>query len=137
MASDTFIYFNDVNGLFSAIHDSLKDGGYAVFSLENVSVDNEKRCVSSLLYLELELEIVSYTLCLLLRLNQLKPDWHWQIGASGRIAHRKSYIEDTAKDHSLSVVLYEKLDSFRTEKGVGVRGHFFVLKKGIIGKDEL
>ena len=49
VASDTFIYFNDVNGLFSAIHDSLKDGGYAVFSLENVSVDNEKRCVSSLL----------------------------------------------------------------------------------------
>ena len=48
MASDTFIYFNDVNGLFSAIHDSLKDEGYAVFSLENVSVDNEQRCVSHL-----------------------------------------------------------------------------------------
>lgn len=45
VASDTFIYFNDVNNLFSAIHDSLKYGGYAVFSLENVSVDNEQRCV--------------------------------------------------------------------------------------------
>ena len=81
--------------------------------------------------------LILYTFCFLLRLDQLKPEWRWQIGASGRIAHRKSYIEDTAKDHSLSVVLYEKLDSFRTEKGVGVRGHFFVLKKGIIGKDEL
>ena len=49
VASDTFIYFNDVNGLFSAVHNSLKDGGYAVFSLENVSVDNEQRCVSYLM----------------------------------------------------------------------------------------
>lgn len=49
VASDTFIYFNDVNGLFSSIHDSLKGGGYAVFSLENVSVDNEQRCVSYLM----------------------------------------------------------------------------------------
>ena len=88
-------------------------------------------------YLHLELQLVSYSLCFPHRLDQLKPDWHWQIESSGRIAHRKSYIEDTAKDHSLSVVLYEKLDSFRTEKGVGVRGHFFVLKKGNNGKDEL
>ena len=135
MASDTFIYFNDVSVLFSAIHNSLKGGGYAVFSLENVSVDNEQRCVSHLM--SSSSSLLSYAPCLLHRLNQLKPDWRWQIGASGRIAHRKSYIEDTAKDHALSVVLYEKLDSFRTEKGVGVRGHLFVLKKGIIGKDEL
>ncbi|KAL9191055.1 hypothetical protein ACHAXT_000761 [Thalassiosira profunda] len=112
VAADTFIYFNDLNDLFDLTQAGLEEGGYAVFSLENVSVDNEKR------------------------LRMLKPDWRWQLTPSGRVAHRKEYVEETAKFHSLETVLYEKLDNFREEQGVGVRGHLFVMKKQT-GKDEL
>lgn len=51
-------------------------------------------------------------------LQQLKPLWRWQITPSGRIAHRKEYVEEIAEAHSFDVVLYEKLDNFREEKGV-------------------
>jgi predicted TPR repeat methyltransferase len=105
VAADSFIYFNDLGELFAAIEGALEDGGYAVFSLENVSNDNE------------------------LRLSTLKPDWRWQITSSGRIAHRKKYVEAAATENSLHVALYEKLDGFREENGVEVPGHFFVLKK--------
>ena len=67
----------------------------------------------------------------------MKPDWRWQLTPSGRVAHRKEYVEDTAKVHSLETVLYEKLDNFREENRVGVRGHMFVMKKQKPGKDEL
>ncbi|KAL7549878.1 hypothetical protein ACHAWF_013135 [Thalassiosira exigua] len=112
VAGDTFIYFNDLNDLFEAIRVSLEDGGYAVFSLENVSIENEKR------------------------LLQLKRNWRWQLTPSGRVAHRKEYVEETAKAHSLDTILYEKLDDFRAESGQGVRGHLFVLKKHLQGNDE-
>ncbi|KAL7533779.1 hypothetical protein ACHAXR_006868 [Thalassiosira sp. AJA248-18] len=113
VAADTFIYFNDLSALFAAINVSLEEGGYAIFSLENVSVENENR------------------------LNQLKPDWRWQLTPSGRVAHRKEYVEETAKAHSLDTILYDKLDDFREEKGRGVRGHMFVLKKQTPRNDEL
>ena len=71
------------------------------------------------------------------RLNQLKPGWRWQLTPSGRVAHRKQYVKDIARVHSLDTILYEKLDDFREENGVGVRGHMFVLKKQTQGKDEL
>ena len=63
------------------------------------------------------------------RLQQLKPQWRWQLTPAGRIAHRKEYVEDVANSHSFDVILYEQLDDFRKENGVGVRGHLFVLKK--------
>ena len=43
VAADTFIYFNDLNELFSAIETGLEEGGYTVFTLENVFDDNESR----------------------------------------------------------------------------------------------
>mmetsp|Transcript_12889 Transcript_12889/g.23155 ORF Transcript_12889/g.23155 Transcript_12889/m.23155 type:complete len:614 (-) Transcript_12889:272-2113(-) len=113
VAADTFIYFNELSILFDAIKMGLAEGGYAIFSLENVSIENEKR------------------------LDQLKPNWRWQLTPSGRVAHRKQYVEETARAHSLDTILYEKLDNFRAESGVGVRGHMFVLKKQAQGKDEL
>ena len=54
-----------------------------------------------------------------------------QLTLSGRVAHRKQ------RAHSLNTVLYKKLDDFGTENGRGVRGHIYVLKKAIYGKDEL
>ena len=45
VAADTFIYFNDLNELFAAIKAGLEEGGYAIFSLENVSIENERRYV--------------------------------------------------------------------------------------------
>ena len=105
--------FNDLNQLFTSIATGLEEGGYAIFSLENVSIENEKR------------------------LNKLKPDWRWQLTPSGRVAHRKEYVSLTAKAHSLETVLYEKLDAFRRENGKDVRGHMFVLQKQAHAKDEL
>lgn len=113
VAADTFIYFNDLNSLFAAMEAGLEEGGYAVFSLENASVENENR------------------------LNQVKRDWRWQLTPSGRVAHRKEYVEETAKANSFETVLYEKLDNFREENGRGVRGHMFVLKKNAQRNDEL
>ena len=71
------------------------------------------------------------------RLDQVKPDWRWQLTPSGRVAHRKQFVEATAAKHSLNVILYETLDNFREESGRGVRGHMFVLKKDTGVKDEL
>ena len=105
--------FNDLNQLFTSIAAGLEEGGYAIFSLENVSIENEKR------------------------LNKLKPDWRWQLTPSGRVAHRKEYVSLTAKALSLETVLYEKLDAFRRENGKDVRGHMFVLQKQAQTKDEL
>jgi len=80
-------------------------GGYAVFSLENVPAAMESK------------------------LDEHVKGWRWQFQPSGRIAHRKSYIEKTAKSHELDVSLYGDLDGFRREKGRDVRGHMFLLKK--------
>lgn len=117
IAADTFIYINDLNQLFMAIKDALEAGAYAVISLENVSTDNEKRLLAN------------------------RPEWRWQITPSGRIAHRKEYVEAVARENSFEVVKYDNLDGFRREKSVDVPGHFFMLKKvaseTTTGKDEL
>ena len=112
VAADTFIYFNDLSQLFATMRDALEKGGLALFSLENVSKENEKRLLAQ------------------------RPEWRWQITPSGRISHRKKYVEAVAAENSFEVVLYENLDGFRREKNVDVPGHFFVLKK-VSGKDEL
>jgi predicted TPR repeat methyltransferase len=91
----------------------IHDGGYAVFSLENVSGESEAR------------------------LDMIVPQWRWQLTPSGRVAHRKEYVEDVAKANSFEIIIYEKLDNFRKEKGHGVRGHLFILRKKALGKDEL
>ena len=85
--------------------DGLVEGGFAAFTLENVSVDDE--------------ETLSIT----------KPDWRWQLTASGRFAHRKQYVLNMGKENSLRLVHYEPLIDFRYENGVGVRGHIFVMQK--------
>jgi predicted TPR repeat methyltransferase len=113
VAADTFIYFNDLSDLFASLQAGIEDGGYAVFSLENVSQESETR------------------------LNELVPQWRWQMQPSGRVAHRKEYVEDVAKAHRFQTILYEKLDNFREEKGSGVRGHLFVLRKDTSVNDEL
>jgi predicted TPR repeat methyltransferase len=105
VAADTFIYFNDLGQLFAAMKDALEVDGYALFSLENVSNDNEKRLLAH------------------------RPEWRWQITPSGRIAHRREYVETVANDNSFEVALYKDLNGFRKENGVDVPGHFFVLKR--------
>ena len=43
VAADSYIYFGDLDPLFASMEESLEDGGYVAFTLENVSEDNEKR----------------------------------------------------------------------------------------------
>ena len=105
IAADAFNYFTELDDLFAAMYRALAYGGYAIFSLENVPAAMESR------------------------LDEHVKDWRWQFQPSGRIAHRKSYIEKTAKSHEFDVALYGDLDGFRTEKGADVRGHMFLLKK--------
>lgn len=105
VAADTFIYFNNLSELFAAMKYALEEGGYAIFSLENVSKDNGQRLLNH------------------------KPEWRWQITPSGRIAHRKEYVEAVARQNSFEVVLYDNLDGFRREKSADVPGHVFVLRK--------
>ena len=69
-------------------------------------------------------------------LDTSKPDWRWQLTASGRFAHRKEYIATVGKKHDLEVVHYEKLDGFRHEHGKDVRGHLFVMKKVVVAKSD-
>lgn len=72
------------------------------------------------------------------RLNNLKPDWRWQLTPSGRVAHREKYVKDIARARGLSLVSYERIDGFRQERGQDVRGHFFVFaKKQQASKEEL
>ena len=108
IAGDSYIYFGDLAELFQSMYDGLMDGGFAAFTLENVSTDDEQT------------------------LSISKPDWKWQLTASGRFAHRKEYVEQTGQDYSLKVVHYEELIDFRYENGVGVRGHIFVMQKNAL-----
>lgn len=113
VAGDSFIYFGDLDPLLESIRDGLADDGYVAFTLENVSLDNE--------------EI----------LDQTKPDWRWQLTASGRFAHRKKYVANTGNKFGLVLIHYESLDGFRSEHGIDVRGHLFVMQKkgNIIGQE--
>lgn len=114
VAADTLIYFNDLTDLFASMKAGIEEGGYAVFSLENVSEESEAR------------------------LNAIVPQWRWQLTPSGRVAHRKEYVEDIATASGFQTILYDKLDNFRVEKGEGVRGHLFVLRKdSSLQNDEL
>ena len=114
MASDAYIYFGDLDPLFASMEEGLKVGGYAAFTLENVNLDTEESLLQS------------------------KPDWRWQLTASGRFAHRKEYVEAVSAAHHFRIQHYEPLDGFRYEHGVGVRGHLFVLQKTDTGSsDEL
>jgi predicted TPR repeat methyltransferase len=111
VASDSFIYFGDLAPVFEAMREGLVDGGYCAFSLENISEEYQ------------------------VSLDKAKPDWRWQLTPSGRFAHRKQYVETVATQYSMDVVRYETLDAFRHEKGEGVRGHLFVLRKAAKDKE--
>lgn len=84
VAADSYIYFGDLDPLFAAMYEGLAEGGFAAFTLENAS--DEKL------------------------LDTSKPDWRWQLTASGRFAHRKDYVVTTAKQHSMDVIHYEPLN---------------------------
>ena len=62
-------------------------------------------------------------------LAETKPDWRWQLTASGRFAHHKEYIASVGRQRGLTTVYYQALDGFRHEGGKNVRGHIFVMKK--------
>jgi len=116
VAGDSYIYFGDLDPLFEAMRIGLEDGGYAAFTLENVDEENEELLLKT------------------------KPEWRWQLTASGRFAHRREYVLEVAESHGLTLVHYEPLDNFRYERGVGVRGHIFVMRKSsssTTNKDEL
>jgi predicted TPR repeat methyltransferase len=114
VAGDSYIYFGDLDVLFESMQVGLADNGYAAFTLEDVSKEDEEALAES------------------------KPDWRWQLTASGRFAHRKDYVVAAALKHNLELVRYEPLDGFRYEHGVAVRGHLFVVKKaGNIDHQEL
>jgi predicted TPR repeat methyltransferase len=106
IAADSYIYFGDLDPLFAAMAEGLKVGGYAAFTLESVNAESE------------------------VSLQESKPDWRWQLTASGRFAHRKEYVEAVSRTHGLRIQHYEPLQDFRYERGVGVNGHVFVLQKG-------
>jgi predicted TPR repeat methyltransferase len=63
-------------------------------------------------------------------LSEMKPDWRWQLTASGRFAHRKDYVVSVGEAVGLDLLHYESLDGFRHEHGKDVRGHLFVMRKG-------
>ena len=85
-------------------------------------------CHFKLLYVFI---LLSYfrTIMLYFRLSESKPDWRWQLTASGRFAHRKDYVVSLANQNSFRVLYYESIDGFRSESGKEVRGHLFVLNK--------
>lgn len=70
------------------------------------------------------------------RLEQSKPDWRWQLTASGRFAHRKEYVQSVGEGRGLKLVHYEPMTDFRYENGVGVQGHIFVMQKQTSGADQ-
>jgi predicted TPR repeat methyltransferase len=105
IAADSFIYFGDFDPVLTAINRGLERNAYVAFTLENVSIENERALAGS------------------------SADWRWQLQPSGRFAHRKSYVETSAQRHGLQVIYYETLDGFRYEQGAAVRGHLFVLQK--------
>jgi predicted TPR repeat methyltransferase len=89
IAADSFIYFGDLDPLFDAIRVGLQDhNGYIAFTLENVDMDTERV------------------------LDTSKPQWRWQLTASGRFAHRKEYVLQTAIDHGLELVHYESMGKY-------------------------
>eukprot|EP00816_Leptocylindrus_hargravesii_P006055 CAMPEP_0196815820 /NCGR_PEP_ID=MMETSP1362-20130617/52083_1 /TAXON_ID=163516 /ORGANISM="Leptocylindrus danicus, Strain CCMP1856" /LENGTH=493 /DNA_ID=CAMNT_0042192937 /DNA_START=113 /DNA_END=1591 /DNA_ORIENTATION=+ len=111
IAGDSYIYFGDLNELFASMKEGLANGGFAAFTLENVSKETE------------------------MQLGKSKSDWRWQLTPSGRFAHRKAYVEEMAMHHSLRIIHYEELIDFRFENGIGVRGHIFVLQKQTNSKE--
>mmetsp|Transcript_40932 Transcript_40932/g.96050 ORF Transcript_40932/g.96050 Transcript_40932/m.96050 type:complete len:95 (+) Transcript_40932:1496-1780(+) len=85
--------------------DGMQIGGYIAFTLENVNPENEES------------------------LSVTKPDWKWQLSASGRFVHRKEYVLSVAKEYSFDLVYYDTLEGFRFENGIPVRGHLFIMQK--------
>ena len=91
VAADSFIYFGNLDPLFESISVGLRNDdpeGYIAFTLENVNVENEKL------------------------LETTKPNWRWQLTASGRFAHRKEYVIRTGHEHGLALVHYEPMGMF-------------------------
>jgi predicted TPR repeat methyltransferase len=113
VAADSYIYFGDLEPLFHSMQKGLQEGGYAAFTLENVDADT--------------LEVLS----------ESKPNWRWQLTASGRFAHNRRYVEEIGKDHDLQLMHYEPLENFRYENGKGVGGHIFVVQKRSATDQEL
>jgi len=107
IAADSYIYFGDLVPVFKAMQEGVGNEGIIAFTLENVSEDFEKS------------------------LYETKPDWRWQLTPSGRFAHRKGYAELIGEQHNFQLIHYERMDSFRLENGVGVRGHLFVMQKHV------
>ena len=70
------------------------------------------------------------------RLEQSKPDWRWQLTASGRFAHQKEYVQSVGEAHGFKLVHYEQMTDFRYENGVGVQGHIFVMQKQTRSADQ-
>ena len=116
VAADSYIYFGDLDPLFDSMRKGLTSGGYAAFTMENVDTEAEAS------------------------LEESKPDWRWQLTASGRFAHRKEYVEEVSRKHGFRIFYYQAMNDFRYEKGQGVRGHLFILQRvqdGSNGSDEL
>ena len=79
--------------------------------------------------LECTIFLMLVVLTLVHSLAESKPDWRWQLTASGRFAHRKEYVQSVGEAHNLNVLYYEPMADFRFENGVGVEGHIFVMQK--------
>ena len=82
----------------------------------------------SLFFIHIYLYLGGYD-WILCSLNESKPDWRWQLTASGRFAHRKEYVLTIGRQHGLELIHYESLDGFRHENGKDVHGHLFVMQK--------
>lgn len=105
IAADSYIYFGDLDPLFESMTEGLEEDGYAAFTLEDVDAETANV------------------------LEDTKPEWRWQLTKSGRFAHRRGYVEETARKYGLTPIHYEALVDFRYEHGKGVQGHIFVMRK--------
>ena len=56
------------------------------------------------------MDVILVTEC---SLKETKPDWRWQLTASGRFAHHDEYVIGVGKDHGFDLVFLEKMDGFR------------------------
>ena len=105
IAADSFIYFGDLDPLFSSIRYALSQGSHAAFTLEGV--DSEEGAT----------------------LEAANPGWRWRLTPSGRFAHRREYVVEALEERGMEVVAYKPMEGFRYENGKAVVGHLFVAKK--------
>jgi len=105
VSADFLQYLTDWDPFFASMSDGLSDNGFAAFTVEHATAADEAI------------------------LDRTNPGWTYQVTQAMRFAHRREYVVELAQKHGLKVHHREKIDGFRKEMGVDVRGEMFVLQK--------